>query len=80
MQITVRTFASLRELSVDRCELTLADDATLADAWDEMVSRHPRLAPHRPYVRGARNGAYVPWDTPLADGDMVALLPPVSGG
>jgi molybdopterin synthase catalytic subunit len=31
-------------------------------------------------VRAARNGAYTAWEEPLADGDVVALLPPVSGG
>ena len=41
---------------------------------------NPALDPQRPYVRAARNGAYVPWDEPVADGDVVAFLPPVSGG
>ena len=45
-----------------------------------MVARFPALAPHRPYMRAARNGAYAGWDEPLADGDVVAFLPPVSGG
>ena len=31
-------------------------------------------------MRAARNGAYAPWDEPLAEGDVVAFLPPVSGG
>jgi MoaE-MoaD fusion protein len=80
MRITARTFASLRELSVDRCELTLDDGATVDDAWAVLVSLHPGLDPHRPYVRAARNGAYVPWDEPVSEGDVVAFLPPVSGG
>jgi len=78
--VTVRTFASLRELSTVRCELTLADGSTLADAWTELLGRFPRIEPHRPYVRAARNGAYAGWEEPLADGDVVAFLPPVSGG
>ena len=80
MLVTVRCFASLRDLAVDRCELTIADAATVEDAWRAMVERYPGLEPHRPYVRAARNGAYAPWEEPLADGDVVALLPPVSGG
>jgi len=78
--VTVRTFASLRELSTVRCELTLAEGSTLADAWTELLGRFPRIEPHRPYVRAARNGAYAGWEEPLADGDVVAFLPPVSGG
>ena len=80
MRITVRTFASLRELSADRFEVELADGATVADAWLAMVDQWPALEPHRPYVRAARNGAYAGWDEPLADGTVVAFLPPVSGG
>lgn len=80
MRVNVRTFALLRELSVDRCELALADGATLADAWTELQERFGGIEPHRPYVRAARNGAYAGWDEPLADGDAVAFLPPVSGG
>jgi molybdopterin synthase catalytic subunit/molybdopterin converting factor small subunit len=80
MEVTVRTFATLREASADRVPLSLRDDASLADAWTAMVQRHPALAPHREFVRGARNGAYVGWDQRLADGDQVAFLPPVSGG
>ena len=80
MQITARTFASLRELSLDRCELTLDDGATAGDAWAALARLHPALEPQRPYVRAARNGTYVTWEEPVADGDVVAFLPPVSGG
>ena len=80
MLVEIRLFASLRELAPDRCELTLADGATMEQAWSTMAERHPGLRPHHPYVRPARNGAYVAWDQPLADGDVVAFLPPVSGG
>jgi MoaE-MoaD fusion protein len=80
MRITARTFASLRELSTDRCELALAEGATVDDAWTALRASYAALDPHRPYVRAARNGAYVAWDEPVADGDIVAFLPPVSGG
>jgi molybdopterin synthase catalytic subunit len=80
MLITARTFASLRELSVDRCELSLDDGATVDDAWMALASTYPALDPQRSYVRAALNGAYVPWGEPVADGDVVAFLPPVSGG
>lgn len=80
MLITSRTFASLRELSVERCELELDDGATVDDAWSALQALHPALGPQRPYVRAARNGTYVQWDEPLDAGDVVAFLPPVSGG
>jgi molybdopterin synthase catalytic subunit/molybdopterin converting factor small subunit len=80
MEVTVRTFATLREASADRVTLRLPDGATATDAWQAMVERHPGLAPHRAFTRVARNGSYASWDEALADGDEVALLPPVSGG
>jgi MoaE-MoaD fusion protein len=80
MRVIVRCFASLRELASDRSDLELDDAATVADAWASMVDRYPSLEPHRPYVRAARNGRYAGWTDALEDGDVVALLPPVSGG
>ena len=80
MRVTVRCFATLRELSSDRCELELAGAPTVSDAWTALQDRFPGLGPHRPYARAARNGAYAGWDDRLADGDVVAFLPPVSGG
>ena len=80
MQIMVRCFATLRELATDRMQLTLPAAAAVADAWAALAATYPGLAPHRPFVRPARNGAYAAWDAPLAEGDQVAFLPPVSGG
>ena len=80
MRVTARCFARLRELSADRCELELAGGATVEEAWRSLAARFPGLAPHRPYVRPARNGVYTAWDAELADGDVIAFLPPVSGG
>jgi molybdopterin synthase catalytic subunit len=80
MRIVARCFAQLRELATDRCELAVAGEATVADAWAALAARHPAIEPHRPYVRAARNGAYAPWDERLTDDDVIAFLPPVSGG
>jgi molybdopterin synthase catalytic subunit/molybdopterin converting factor small subunit len=80
MRVHARCFALLRELATDRCDLALPDGARIAGAWEALAARYPALAPHREWVRAARNGAYAAWDAPLADGDEVAFLPPVSGG
>lgn len=80
MRIVVRCFAQLRELATDRCELALADAASAADAWAALAAAYPAVGPHRPYVRAARNGADASWDEQLSDGDVIAFLPPVSGG
>ena len=80
MRVTARTFASLRELSTDRTELSLPEGATVEGVWAALAASFAALEPQRPYVRAARNGTYVAWDEPVADGDVVAFLPPVSGG
>lgn len=80
MEVTVRCFATLRELAVDRATMALPPGASIADAWSELAGAHPGLVPHRPFVRAARNGEYAAWETLLEDGDQVAFLPPVSGG
>jgi len=81
VRVRVRLFAIQRELAGSReVPLQLADGATVADAWTGLVARFPALAPGRASVRFARNGAYADEATALADGDEVAMIPPVSGG
>lgn len=77
----VRLFAMQRELAGTRqLELDLAAGSTIEDAWRALVDQVPALGPGRASVRFAHNGAYAPADTLLADGDEVAMIPPVSGG
>ena len=81
IHVRIRLFAVQRELAGAReVAVDLADGATVDDAWLALVERHPVLAPGRPSVRFARNGAYADAATPLEDGDEVAMIPPVSGG
>lgn len=81
MRIRVRLFALQRELAGTRnLELELPDGATVEAGWQALVARHPVLAPGRPAMRFARNGAYADEDERLADGDELACIPPVSGG
>lgn len=80
MRVSVRLFAALREVAGHRLELELAEESRAADAWSACAELFPDLRPHTEYIRVARNAAYAPWDVPLADGDELAFLPPVSGG
>jgi molybdopterin converting factor subunit 1 len=81
VRIHVRLFAMQREIAGTRqLDLDLRDGATIEDAWRALVERFPRLAPGRASVRFAHNGGYAPSGTVLADGDEVAMIPPVSGG
>ena len=79
--IRVRLFAVQRELAGTRdVSLDLPDGADVEAAWVALVARVPALAPGRPSLRFARNGDYADPLTVLADGDEVAMIPPVSGG
>lgn len=81
MHVRVRLFAIQREQVGERhVELELADGATVDDGWTDLVARFPVLAPGRDSVRFARNGDYADPADPLADGDELAVIPPVSGG
>jgi molybdopterin synthase catalytic subunit len=81
IRVRVRLFAVQRELAGTReVPLELPDGADVEAAWSALVERHPVLAPGRASVRFARNGDYADPTTTLADGDEVAMIPPVSGG
>jgi MoaE-MoaD fusion protein len=81
VRVRIRLFAMQRELAGTRgVEVDLLPGATIEDAWTALVARFPNLAPGRAALRFARNGGYAPPETPLGDGDEVAMIPPVSGG
>ncbi|MDH4176738.1 MAG: molybdenum cofactor biosynthesis protein MoaE [Thermoleophilia bacterium] len=76
MRVVVRLFAGLRERAGARHrELELSDGACVGDVWDALG-----LGEEPPGLLFARNRAYAGRDEQLADGDEVALIPPVSGG
>jgi molybdopterin synthase catalytic subunit len=82
MTIRVRLFAMLRERAGrDAIELELGDGSTVADALAALRDGTPLGdALERMPVRAAVNREYVSTETPLASGDELALIPPVSGG
>jgi MoaE-MoaD fusion protein len=81
MRVRIRLFAMQRELAGTReVAVELPVGATVASAWEALVALHPVLAPGAASVRYARNGSYAEAGTALADGDEVAMIPPVSGG
>lgn len=81
MRITVRLFALQRaQVGRRRHELRLDEGADVAAAWDALVAELPVLADAAGSVRFARNGTYVDASERLADGDELAIIPPVAGG
>jgi molybdopterin synthase catalytic subunit len=81
MRVRVRLFAILRERAGWReRDIELADGATIADAWQQLVQANPALAPSRDSLRFALNRAYAAPTDALAEGDELVLIPPVAGG
>ena len=81
MRVNVKLFARLREL-VGHGDLTLEvpSGATVADVWAALVAAHPSAEAYARSMSSAVNLTYARMTTPVAEGDEVAFLPPVSGG
>jgi len=80
-RVQVLFFGRVRELAGISQESTeVANGATLADLFERYSIRFPELAAFRPSLVASRNQEFVPWNTPLVEGDTIAFLPPVSGG
>jgi len=81
MRLRLRAFALVREvLGHEEESLEVPEGTRVGEVLDLVCARHPRLGRLRPSLKGARNQAFVADDVVLADGDEVALIPPVAGG
>jgi molybdopterin synthase catalytic subunit len=60
--------------------LDLAEPSDLGSVFARYSAQFPRLEDLRRSIVLARNQQFSPPSTPLADGDEIAFLPPVSGG
>lgn len=77
----VLAFARLREaLGFGERDLEVGAGATLDDVWSAVTAGWSDAAAIRPSTRFARNGSVADGAVAVADGDEIALLPPVGGG
>ena len=76
MRVVVRLFAGLRERAGHaQRELELPEGASVRQVWEALA-----LGEEPPGLLYAVNKEYAASEHPLAEGDEVALIPPVSGG
>ena len=81
MKLDVLYFAVLRErIQLDHETVELPAGASVRDVRAAIAARHPSVAALLPGVQFAVNRVVAADTQALADGDEVALLPPVAGG
>lgn len=81
MTLTVLYFAAVRDLvGLEAETMSVEAGTTVADLAGMLEAKHAALTGAWSSVRFARNEEFVGRDERLADGDVVALIPPVAGG
>jgi molybdopterin converting factor subunit 1 len=81
MRVTVRLFARLRDLAgAGEFSRDVPPESTVDAVWTLLVREYPAFDAYRPSLSCAVNAEYAKFHTPVAEGDEVAFLPPVSGG
>jgi molybdopterin synthase catalytic subunit len=81
VRVEILYFAVLRErVGRERETLELPEGADVRAARAAVADRHPEVQGLLPRVQTAVNRVHATDATPLAEGDEVALLPPVAGG
>ena len=81
VRVNVLFFASLVDIIGSRqLPMDVADGVRVADVLGRLESDYPRMKDYNPVLLTAVNDEYVDRSHPLADGDEIAIFPPVSGG
>ena len=92
MKVLVKAFATFREVMDSQIDMDLPEGATIRTLLDELTGRHRGLGEMmfdtngtiRNFINILKNGRNVHFlaglDTPLHDGDVIALFPPLAGG
>lgn len=81
MRVNIRLFARLRDIAgAGEMERQVPDGATVRTVWETLASEFADLKDYEVSISTAVNAEYSRMDAPVAEGDEVAFLPPVSGG
>jgi len=81
VQVRVLFFGITREIvGLREDTIEVQPGARLQSIFEDYASRFPRLRQMAPSLVMARNQQFADPDSPAADGDEIAFLPPVSGG
>jgi MoaD family protein len=92
MRITIRSFADYREIIGKEMELDLPEEKTIGELLAGLGETYPALRREmfKPtgelkefiniFINGRNIAFLADMNTRLADGDIIALFPPVAGG
>ena len=81
MQIRVLYFSRIRESVGTSAEtFDVGDGATIGEAITQVFARHPAIADHDASMLVTKNEEWSDRAAALSDGDVIGLMPPVSGG
>jgi molybdopterin synthase catalytic subunit len=81
MRVRVLFFGQLKDITgVTSEDAELSEGARVEDLFARYGRKFPKLAEFRTSIAASVNQEYAGWRAPLASGDEVAFLPPVSGG
>ena len=81
MKVTVLLFGHFRDLAgVEGMTLEMSETATLKDLVDELENQNSALKDISKHCRFAINEEFAPLHMKLSEDDVVAVLPPMSGG
>lgn len=81
MRVRVLFFGQLKDIvGVAAEDADLSEGARVEDLFQRYGRRFPKLGEFRASIAASVNQEYAGWTAPLANGDEVAFLPPVSGG
>ncbi|MCX7759993.1 MAG: molybdopterin converting factor subunit 1 [Hydrogenothermaceae bacterium] len=80
MKIKVLYFSSLKDRIGKSSEDIEINGNSLEELKDKITQLHPEISDYLSKIMFAINEEYVSTDVILKEGDVVALIPPVSGG
>ena len=92
MKITIRAFADYREIIGKEMELVLPEEKTIGKLLADLGDHYPNLRKEmftptgelKEFINIFINGRNIAFlkdmATPLAEGDIIALFPPMAGG
>ena len=81
VHVKVLFFASIKDIVGSReLAMDVPAGSTVSNVLERLETSYPGIRAYRPIVLVSVNEEYAQMETPVGDGDEVAIFPPVSGG